>query len=186
MGFSEHLHDFFEGQAVYGRWWETEADPIDREYARQWWRGRPRAHLEEYIPFVRQACPSEITLRLGIEADYIPGCENRLGHLLDAAGPALGVGGRSADQFAAPHLSLGQGGKPRIAVVDQRAQRLPRGVRGGRLGRRLRTAAAREQKQQDGCRQRPGGRSRDQVCRREAEHRSRTNSVSTSSPKLSR
>lgn len=84
VGFSEHLHDFFEGQAVYGPWWETELDPIDRAYTQQWWRGRPRATLAEFTSLVRAACPSDVVLRLGIEADYIPGCAGPLGHLLAA------------------------------------------------------------------------------------------------------
>jgi histidinol-phosphatase (PHP family) len=84
LGVSEHLCDFYEGQAASGRWWEVEPNAADREHARAWWRGRPRHHLDDYVAFVRGARPEGIALRLGLEADYFPGQEDPLGHLLGA------------------------------------------------------------------------------------------------------
>lgn len=84
FGLSEHLHDFYEGQAVYGAWWEREPNPADRRHAGRWWRGRPRAGLTDFVNLVHENEPEGLVLRLGIEADYIPGCEGPLGHLLRA------------------------------------------------------------------------------------------------------
>lgn len=84
LGFSEHLHEFFEGQAACGRWWEVESDPVDREHARTWWEQSAHSHVDEYIAFVRSADPPGLTVRLGIEADYFPDREESLGAFLTA------------------------------------------------------------------------------------------------------
>ncbi len=84
LGTSEHLCDFYEGQAASGRWWQGEAEILDRQHAESWWRKRPRCHLDEYVSFVRGQCPDGLTLRLGIEADYFPGSTESLAHLLAA------------------------------------------------------------------------------------------------------
>jgi len=85
IGFSEHLHDFYEGQDVTGRWWEEDPDPQEREYAERWWRSRARHHLEEYVTFIQGARKdSPLPLRLGLEVDYFPGQEEPLRRLLEA------------------------------------------------------------------------------------------------------
>lgn len=84
LGFSEHLHDFFEGSTVSGHWWEVDPDPEERAYAERWWRARPRYHLSQYVAFLREADPPDVTLRLGLEVDYFPGSETALRELLAA------------------------------------------------------------------------------------------------------
>ena len=65
LGVSEHIHRFTQALDVWDHpWW------------RQWAHGRPRRLLR----FVRE----ETDLRLGIEADFVPGREDRMANLLDA------------------------------------------------------------------------------------------------------
>lgn len=75
MGFSEHICDFYEGQAACGRWWEVEGDPEDRRHAETWWRGRPRASMEEYVALIRSVQHTDIAVRMGLEVDFLPGQE---------------------------------------------------------------------------------------------------------------
>ena len=84
LGFSEHLHDLYEGPAVSGRWWEVETDPLDREHAHGWWRSRPRAHMDEYVNLVRGTPAQGLTVRLGLEVDYFAASEEPLRQLLAA------------------------------------------------------------------------------------------------------
>ncbi|MGB9723006.1 MAG: PHP domain-containing protein [Chloroflexia bacterium] len=85
LGFSEHLHDFYEGQEASGRWWEEDPDPLERGYAERWWRARPRHRLDEYAAFIQSAREhSALPLRLGLEVDYFPGREEALRRLLAA------------------------------------------------------------------------------------------------------
>jgi histidinol-phosphatase (PHP family) len=64
LGVSEHVHRFRDALTVWRHpWWETYA--VD--------------DLDAYCAFVRE----ETDLRLGIEADFIPGREDRLANLLD-------------------------------------------------------------------------------------------------------
>jgi histidinol-phosphatase (PHP family) len=65
LGVSEHIYRFTEALTVYDH-------PFWREYASD--------DLDDYCAFVRE----ETDLRLGIEADFIAGREDRLGNLLEA------------------------------------------------------------------------------------------------------
>jgi histidinol-phosphatase (PHP family) len=65
LGVSEHVHRFTQALGVWDH-------PFWREYAHD--------DLEEYCRFVRE----DTDLRLGIEADFIPGAEDRTANLLDA------------------------------------------------------------------------------------------------------
>jgi histidinol-phosphatase (PHP family) len=64
LGVSEHVHRFRDALTVWQHpWWQTYA--VD--------------DLDAYCAFVRE----ETDLRLGIEADFIPGREDRMANLLD-------------------------------------------------------------------------------------------------------
>jgi histidinol-phosphatase (PHP family) len=65
LGVSEHIYRFAQALEV----WQH---PLWREFARD--------DLEEYCRFVRE----QTDLRLGIEADFIPGAEDRTANLLEA------------------------------------------------------------------------------------------------------
>ena len=65
LGVSEHIYRFTQALDV----WQH---PLWREFARD--------DLDEYCHFVRE----HTDLRLGIEADFIPGAEDRIANLLDA------------------------------------------------------------------------------------------------------
>ncbi len=65
LGVSEHIYRFTQALAV----WQH---PLWREYARD--------DIDEYCGFVRE----QTDLRLGIEADFIPGAEDRIANLLQA------------------------------------------------------------------------------------------------------
>ncbi len=65
LGVSEHIHRFTAALEV----WQH-----------PFWREHARDDLDEYCDFVR----SETPLRLGIEADFVPGCEDRTANLLEA------------------------------------------------------------------------------------------------------
>ena len=90
LGVSEHVHRFTQALDVWGHpWWQ------------HWARGRPRRVLR----FVRE----ETDLRLGIEADFLPGREDRLANLLD---------GRPWDYVLGSRALPGRprGGRPRAEV----------------------------------------------------------------------
>ncbi|MEA2296963.1 MAG: histidinol-phosphatase family, partial [Solirubrobacteraceae bacterium] len=64
LGVSEHVHRFHAALDVWDHpfWCQTAADD-----------------LEEYVQFVRE----ETDLKLGIEADFVPGREDRMANLLE-------------------------------------------------------------------------------------------------------
>jgi histidinol-phosphatase (PHP family) len=64
LGVSEHVHRF--SQAL-------------RVWQHPWWRGFAHDDLDSYCEFVRE----QTDLRLGIEADFVPGREDRMANLLD-------------------------------------------------------------------------------------------------------
>lgn len=65
LGVSEHIYRFTAALDV----WQHEL-----------WRGSAKDDIDEYCAFVRE----DTDLRLGIEADFIPGTEDRMADLLDA------------------------------------------------------------------------------------------------------
>jgi histidinol-phosphatase (PHP family) len=65
LGVSEHVHRFAQALEVWRH-------PFWREYARD--------DLDDYCRFVRE----ETNLRLGIEADFVPGAEDRTANLLES------------------------------------------------------------------------------------------------------
>ena len=65
LGVAEHIHRFTAALEVW-------------EHA--WWQQWARDDLDEYCGFVRE----ETDLRLGIEADFVPGREDRLANLLES------------------------------------------------------------------------------------------------------
>src|SRR5665213_4487892 len=65
LGVSEHVYRFEQALGV----WQH-----------PFWREQAREDLDEYCEFVRE----ETDLRLGIEADFVPGGEDRMAALLEA------------------------------------------------------------------------------------------------------
>ena len=65
LGVAEHVHRFTQALDVW---------------THPFWRGSARDDLDEYCRFVRE----ETDLRLGIEADWVAGREDRMASLLDA------------------------------------------------------------------------------------------------------
>lgn len=64
LGVSEHIHRFRQALEVW---------------THPWWRTYATDDLDDYCAFVRE----QTDLRLGLEADFIPGREDRLSNLLD-------------------------------------------------------------------------------------------------------
>jgi len=64
LGVSEHIHRFSQALEVW---------------THPWWRQNAHDDLDAYCAFVRE----ETDLRLGIEADFVPGREDRMANLLD-------------------------------------------------------------------------------------------------------
>ena len=64
LGVSEHVHRFHAALDVWNH---------------PWWCQNAADDLDEYVEFVRE----ETDLRLGIEADFVPGREDRMANLLD-------------------------------------------------------------------------------------------------------
>ena len=64
LGVSEHVHRFEQALSVWRH---------------PFWRMSATDDLDEYCAFVRE----ETTLSLGIEADFVPGAEDRMANLLD-------------------------------------------------------------------------------------------------------
>jgi histidinol-phosphatase (PHP family) len=67
LGVSEHIHRFHQALEVW---------------THPWWRTYAHDDLDAYCDFVR----GQTDLRLGIEADFIPGREDRLANVLDGRG----------------------------------------------------------------------------------------------------
>jgi histidinol-phosphatase (PHP family) len=65
LGVSEHVHRFVQALDVW---------------THPWWRQNAHDDIDAYCHFVRE----ETDLRLGIEADFVPGREDRMAALLDA------------------------------------------------------------------------------------------------------
>ena len=65
LGVSEHIHRFVQALDVW---------------THPWWRRWAHDDIDEYCAFVRE----QTDLRLGIEADFVPGREDRMATLLDA------------------------------------------------------------------------------------------------------
>jgi len=65
LGVSEHVHRFVQSLDVW---------------THPWWRENAHDDLDEYCAFVRE----QSDLRLGIEADFVPGAEDRMANLLEA------------------------------------------------------------------------------------------------------
>ncbi len=65
LGVAEHVHRFVQALDVWKH---------------PWWRQNATDDLDAYCEFVR----SETDLRLGIEADFVPGAEDRMATLLEA------------------------------------------------------------------------------------------------------
>ena len=65
LGVSEHVYRFVQALDVW---------------THPFWRGEARDDLDAYCAFVRE----ETDLRLGIEADFVPGREDRMANLLEA------------------------------------------------------------------------------------------------------
>jgi histidinol-phosphatase (PHP family) len=65
LGVSEHIYRFKQALEV----WQH-----------PFWQGQAREDIDAYCQFVRE----QTDLKLGIEADYIPGREDRMGNLLEA------------------------------------------------------------------------------------------------------
>ena len=65
LGVAEHVHRFVQSLDVW---------------THPWWRHWAHDDLDAYCAFVRE----ETDLRLGIEADFVPGREDRMANLLDA------------------------------------------------------------------------------------------------------
>jgi len=65
LGVSEHVHRFVQSLDVW---------------THPWWRQNAHDDIDAYCAFVRE----ETDLRLGIEADFVPGREDRMASLLEA------------------------------------------------------------------------------------------------------
>ncbi len=65
LGVSEHVHRFVQALDVW---------------THPWWRRNAQDDIDEYCAFVRE----QSDLRLGIEADFVPGAEDRMAVLLEA------------------------------------------------------------------------------------------------------
>jgi histidinol-phosphatase (PHP family) len=65
LGVAEHIHRFTQALDVW---------------THPWWRHWARDDIDEYCAFVRE----QTDLRLGIEADFVPGREDRMASLLEA------------------------------------------------------------------------------------------------------
>jgi histidinol-phosphatase (PHP family) len=65
LGVSEHIHRFVQALDVW---------------THPWWRSNAHDDIDAYCEFVRE----ETDLRLGIEADFVPGREDKMATLLDA------------------------------------------------------------------------------------------------------
>ncbi len=65
LGVAEHVHRFVQSLDVW---------------THEWWRHWARDDIDEYCAFVRE----QTDLKLGIEADFVPGREDRMASLLEA------------------------------------------------------------------------------------------------------
>lgn len=93
IGISEHIYRFDDAQLAYGDWWgeepraalaDPESPPGTPAFAATWWRARGGQSLSDYAGLIRNFA-GELPVRLGIEADYFPGAEGAIRHVLRQA-----------------------------------------------------------------------------------------------------
>ncbi len=115
LGVSEHIHRFRQALDV----WQH-----------PWWRAYARDDIDSYCDWVRE----RTDLRLGIEADFVPGREDRLANLLDARpwdyviGSVHFLGDRAVDT---DELSVWDGGHSAEQVWRRYFQTLAEAARSG-------------------------------------------------------
>lgn len=115
LGVSEHIHRFRQALDV----WQH-----------PWWRAYARDDIDSYCEWVRE----RTDLRLGIEADFVPGREDRMANLLDARpwdyviGSVHFLGDLAVDT---DELSVWEGGRSAEQVWKRYFQTLAEAARSG-------------------------------------------------------
>ncbi len=115
LGVSEHIHRFRQALDV----WQH-----------PWWRAYARDDIDSYCEWVRE----RTDLRLGIEADFVPGREDRMANLLDARpwdyviGSVHFLGNLAVDT---DELSVWEGGRSAEQVWKRYFQTLAEAARSG-------------------------------------------------------
>ncbi len=115
LGVSEHIHRFRQALDV----WQH-----------PWWRAYARDDLDSYCEWIRD----RTDLRLGIEADFVPGREDRMANLLGARswdyviGSVHFLGDRAVDT---EELSVWEGGRSAEQVWRRYFQTLGEAARSG-------------------------------------------------------
>jgi histidinol-phosphatase (PHP family) len=82
VGFTEHLYRCVESEAALGRWWERDADPALRAEFAEWISAERNLSLETYVEAVVDAKARGLPVKLGLEADFVPGTEEAVLELL--------------------------------------------------------------------------------------------------------
>lgn len=84
LGFTEHLYRCVESEAVFGRWWESDAGahPDVLSEMDGLVRAERNLSLERYVGVVLDAKARGLPVKLGLEVDFQPGTEQAVLDLL--------------------------------------------------------------------------------------------------------
>ncbi len=83
IGFTEHLYRCYEAEAVLGRWWEEDPNPVLADEIAEIVRTERNLSLERYVEVVVDAKDRGLPVKLGLEVDFQPGTEERTLELLE-------------------------------------------------------------------------------------------------------
>ncbi|MCP3995906.1 MAG: hypothetical protein GY722_12705 [bacterium] len=82
IGFTEHLYRCFESDSVFGRWWESDPNPVLADEIEQIVKYERSLSLERYVEVVVDAKDRGLPVKLGLEVDFQPGTEGKVLDLL--------------------------------------------------------------------------------------------------------
>lgn len=82
IGFTEHLYRCVESEAVLGKWWEEDPNPLLSVELAEIIRLERNLSLESYVATVTDAKDRGLPVKLGLEVDFQPGTEDKVLTLL--------------------------------------------------------------------------------------------------------
>ena len=71
--FTEHLFRFREAYALLDGWWNDDPNPRLAAATQAYWQDHVNLSLSEYVYLIEQAKADGLSVRLGMELDWIPG-----------------------------------------------------------------------------------------------------------------
>jgi histidinol-phosphatase (PHP family) len=80
--FTEHLFRFCEAYDLLAGWWDADPDPALAATTKAYWDDHVNLSLPDYVRLIEAAKSDGLSVRLGLELDWIPGRADDLRRLL--------------------------------------------------------------------------------------------------------